>query len=33
MRIVGMAGYAFRIEVAHRREHAARLIIGVGGTF
>jgi hypothetical protein len=33
MRIVGMAGYAFRIEVAHSREHAARLIIGVGGRF
>lgn len=33
MRIVGLAGYAFRIEVAHSREHAARLIIGASSTF
>jgi len=33
MRIVGPAGYAFRVEVAHSREHSARLIVGAGGTF
>jgi hypothetical protein len=33
MRIVGLAGYAFRIEVAHSREHAARLIVGASNTF
>jgi hypothetical protein len=33
MRIVGPKGYAFRLEVAHSREHNARLIFGAGGTF
>ena len=33
MRIVGPKGYAFRVEVAHSREHSARLIFGAGGTF
>ena len=33
MRIVGPKGYAFRVEVAHSREHSARLLIGTGGTF
>ncbi len=33
MRIVGMEGYAFRIEVAHSREHNARLLVSAGGAF
>jgi outer membrane protein assembly factor BamA len=33
MRIVGPKGYAFRVEVAHSREHSARLLVGAGGTF
>jgi hypothetical protein len=33
MRLVGPNGYAFRVEVAHSREHSARLLIGGGGTF
>ena len=33
MRVVGPKGYAFRAEVAHSREHSARLIFGAGGTF
>jgi outer membrane protein assembly factor BamA len=33
MRVVGPKGYAFRVEVAHSREHSARLIFGAGGTF
>ena len=32
-RLVGPKGYAFRVEVARSREHAARLLIGAGGTF
>ena len=33
MRLVGPHGYALRVEVAHSREHAARLLVGGGGTF
>ena len=33
MRIVGPKGYAFKVEVAHSREHNARLILGAGRTF
>ena len=33
LRIVGPKGYAFRAELAHSREHSARLIFGAGGTF
>ena len=33
MRIVGMNGYAFRVELAHSREHAARLLVSAGGAF
>jgi hypothetical protein len=33
MRIVGPTGYAFRVEVAHSREHAARLLVTAGGAF
>ncbi len=33
LRIVGPKGYAFRAELAHSREHTARLIFGAGGTF
>jgi len=33
MRIIGLQGYAFRIEVARSREHKARLIISAGGAF
>lgn len=33
MRVVGPKGYAFRVEVAHSREHSARLLVGAGGTF
>ena len=31
--VVGPKGYAFGVEVAHSREHAARLLVGAGGTF
>jgi hypothetical protein len=33
MRLVGIQGYAFRVEVARSREHAARLIFSAGGAF
>jgi outer membrane protein assembly factor BamA len=33
MRIIGPRGYAFRVEVAHSREHAARLLVSAGGAF
>ena len=33
MRIIGLKGYAFRVEVAHSREHAARLLVSAGGAF
>ena len=33
MRLIGLEGYAFRIEVAHSREHNARLIFSAGGAF
>jgi outer membrane protein assembly factor BamA len=33
MRIIGPKGYAFRVEVAHSREHNARLLISAGGAF
>lgn len=33
MRIIGTDGYAARLEVAHSREHRARLIVGVAGSF
>jgi hypothetical protein len=33
MRLIGLAGYVFRIEVARSREHAARLLISAGGAF
>ncbi len=33
MRFIGLEGYAFRIEVAHSREHNARLIFSAGGLF
>jgi hypothetical protein len=33
MRIIGLNGYALRIEVARSREHAARLIVSAGGLF
>lgn len=33
LRLVSPAGYAFRVEVAHSREHAARVLVGAGGTF
>jgi hypothetical protein len=33
MRIIGMEGYALRVEVARSREHAARLIVSAGGAF
>ena len=32
MRLVGPKGYAFRVEVAHSREHSARLIFSAGGS-
>ena len=31
MRIIGPDGYLFRVEVAHSREHNARLIVSAGG--
>ena len=33
MRIIGVKGYAFKVEVAHSREHAARLLVSAGGAF
>jgi outer membrane protein assembly factor BamA len=33
LRIVGPEGYLLRVEVAHSREHNARLIFGAGGEF
>ncbi len=33
MRLIGLEGYAFRVEVAHSREHNARLIVSAGGAF
>jgi outer membrane protein assembly factor BamA len=33
MRIIGPRGYAFKVEVAHSREHAARLLVSAGGAF
>ena len=33
MRLIGMEGYAFRVEVARSREHNARLIVSAGGIF
>jgi hypothetical protein len=33
MRIIGLNGYALRIEVARSREHNARLIVSAGGVF
>jgi hypothetical protein len=33
MRFIGVKGYAFRVEVAHSREHQARLLVSAGGTF
>jgi hemolysin activation/secretion protein len=31
LRFIGLKGYAFRVEVAHRREHQARLLVSAGG--
>jgi hypothetical protein len=33
MRFIGLEGYVLRLEVAHSREHAARLIFSAGGGF
>jgi hypothetical protein len=33
MRFIGVNGYAFRVEVAHSREHQARLLVSAGGAF
>ena len=33
MRIIGLKGYAFRVDVARSREHAARLLVSAGGAF
>lgn len=33
MRLIGLKGYAFRVEVAHSREHQARLLVSAGGAF
>ena len=33
MRIIGVKGYAFKVEMAHSREHAARLLVSAGGAF
>ena len=33
MRLIGLKGYAFKVEVAHSREHAARLLVSAGGAF
>jgi hypothetical protein len=33
VRFIGMEGYVMRLEVAHSREHAARLLFSAGGAF
>ena len=33
MRLIGRAGYVFRIEAAHSRENNVRLIFTAGGAF
>ena len=33
MRFIGLQGYVLRLEVAHSREHAGRLIFSAGGGF
>jgi hypothetical protein len=33
MRLVGVEGYAFRVEAAHSRENNLRLIFSAGGAF
>jgi hypothetical protein len=33
MRLIGLNGYALRVEVARSREHKARLLISAGGAF
>jgi hypothetical protein len=33
LRLIGLNGYAFRVEVARSREHAARLLVSAGGAF
>jgi hypothetical protein len=33
MRFIGLDGYVLRLEVAHSREHAARLLFSAGGAF
>jgi hypothetical protein len=33
MRVIGLEGYAFRIEAARSREHDVRLIVSAGGAF
>lgn len=33
MRLIGMSGYALRVEVARSREHNARLLVSAGGAF
>ena len=33
MRVIGLKGYAFKVEVAHSQEHAARLLVSAGGAF
>ena len=33
LRLIGLEGYAFRIEVAHSREHKTRVIFSAGGAF
>ena len=33
MRFIGMEGYVMRLEVAHSREHNARLLFSAGGAF
>jgi hemolysin activation/secretion protein len=33
LRVIGLNGYAFRIEAAHSREHKVRLIFSAGGAF
>jgi hypothetical protein len=33
MRVIGLQGYAFRVEAARSREHNVRLIVSAGGAF
>ena len=33
MRLIGLNGYAFRVEAAHSREHNLRFLISAGGAF